>query len=98
MSAGALSLVGLCLSILGTALLVVGVLKRHMTAVRSLGTLIDASWYSRIPVNIARRFGSRNVANTNPDFVGDYSSTFWGLLLLILGFAFQAVGQWCSMK
>jgi hypothetical protein len=99
MTAGALSLLGLVFDIAGATVLVFGVLKRDMTVFKALGDDNAAEpLYRRIPLKIARRFGSRDVRNTTPDLLGEFASTFYGLLLLVLGFALQVIGQWYSMR
>ena len=96
-AATTLSLLGLFFDILGALVLVCGVLVRLMTTFRFMEVDGTQPWHRRLPLRIARHFGSKDVRNTTPDLLGEYSSTFWGFLLLVLGFTFQALGQWRSI-
>jgi len=94
MSGGSmLSLAGLVLGIFGAVLLVIGPLLRDMSALRAMGEQASG-WWKKIPLGVASCFGARDVAKAaTPDYLGGYVSTFWGVLLLVLGFLFQFLGQ-----
>jgi hypothetical protein len=47
--------------------------------------------WARFPAAFAIRFGSKNPADASPTVIEDMVDTFWGLLMLCLGFLAQAV-------
>lgn len=93
------SVIGLCLDILGAGLLVRGILLRDMAIIRTMRPLLKAepppesTWARRVALRVAFCLGSSDVARMTPDHIGNYTETLWGLLLLVLGFLLQLVGQ-----
>jgi hypothetical protein len=98
-AATACSVIGLCLDILGAGLLVRGILLRDMAILLAMRPLLKAeappenTWGRRFALRLAFCLGSRDVARTTPDHIGSYAETLWGLLLLVVGFLLQLIGQ-----
>jgi hypothetical protein len=98
MSAAAwFSVVGLVVDIAGAFILVRGVLRRDMANLRAMQLLIGQEtgrrWARRVALKAALLFGSKDTAVSTPDHVSSYLDLFWGLVLLVLGFIGQLIGQ-----
>jgi hypothetical protein len=92
------SLLGLLADICGAMILVYGLLQRDMAMFRGMRETLEnedappRTWHRTFPLWIAFRFGSRDVTMTSPGHLEEYVANFWGLALLIFGFASQAIG------
>jgi hypothetical protein len=94
------ALLGLCWDIVGAFLLGGGLLSRHMAVYRIGGKdysireqAYPADWLSRIALNFAFCFGSKDARATQSFSIDEYVTTFFGMLLLAFGFVLQALSQ-----
>ena len=95
-----LTSVGLILSIIGSAILVWRAAKRYFAAFLSTEAKKQIE-DEAIAVTFNRLGGPRETMLLDPyvqGFIVTYKSSFWGFVLLILGFVFQLLGTLIQSK
>lgn len=91
----ALTLTGLVWDITGAITLAIGLMQVAMARLRQAserGVTIECSLAQRMPLWIALQFGSREPQDTESYTLEELTETFYGVALLVSGFAFQFGG------
>ena len=83
---------GLILDIIGAAIIIRAELTSHAAILRQSPSSVDGESFKRFTFWLAKKFGSRNPLDTQNYVVESFFAKFWGFVLLLLGFIFQAIG------
>lgn len=94
LAGGALLPIGLALGLAGAICLIGGELRIQAARIRlaaKTGHEVKADLLQWLPVQLAKRCGSRHASDTQESVVESLTSRFWGLLLLAAGFGLQVL-------
>jgi len=90
MNANWLTLLGLILEIIGVFILIRDDANPLAARIKQSGIKLNGNFFDRIAFHVALVIGSSKVSDQESYILESFVRRFWGFLLILLGFVFQA--------